>query len=924
MRFIKFLFPVLFVTICFFSAFSFSFNRLAKKYKLRVNDTIIQLDSSKKRDQKFLQRDSLPSKRKNGTKKTGVKTVSKAKADTTAKADTASKSKNGLNSTVKYAAEDSIVTDHINNIVYLYGRARITYEDAAIDADYIRLDQKNHSAYARGAVNPKTKRYSGKPILKQKNESPVTADSLIFDYVTKKAKIYQAFSEQQGNYISGGQAKKLNEDEIAYRNILFSTCNLPYPDTHFGIIITKGIAEKNQIISGPAYLEIEGVPLPIAIPFGFFPKPDKRTSGIILPTFGEDAQLGFNLRNFGYYLGFGDKFDLTNYGSIYSKGSFELSSDARYLDRYKYSGDLSLSYGYHKFGLPTDPAQKDFNIRWSHTQNPNAHPGTTFSASVNAGTSTYYSNNASTVNYNLTALTQNNLRSSIAYSKTWAGTPFNFTASANHSQDLTNKTITLDLPSFTFNMASINPFDSKNRVGEQKWYQRINVAYTLTGDNRVSAIPESQFLTKSVFKRFQNGFQQTIPVSLSLNVFKYFQFSSSVNYNEVDYLQTIRKRYARGNTSGADSLVNDTVPGFRRAGSYSLSTGLSTKLYGTLNFKGGRLKAIRHTLTPSISFNYRPDYNNDSYGYFKNVVSNPAIPYPYALTRYSIFDQSLYGGPSGGRSAGLGLSVDNTIEAKVRAKSTDTTNTDRKVPILQGLSFSTFYNFLADSMKLSPINVSGRTALFNQKLGINFSGTFDPYTTIVRDSIANGQITKYVRHINQYTLQAGKLPRLTAFQVSTNFSLNSNTVKNQNQQKNQNTNNTLQGINQQQSDALAAINRNPNAFVDFNIPWNVNLSYSFSYYNSGIATNVTNSVNVNGDFNVTPKWKLQYTTGYDVRLNKVTTTSLSIYRDLHCWDLAFQWIPFGYYKYYSVDLRVKASILQTLKLNKRKDYYNNY
>ncbi len=924
MRFIKFLFPVLIVTICFFSAFSFSFNRLGKKYKLRVNDTIIQLDSSKKTDQKFLQRDSLPSKRKNGTKKTGVKTVSKAKADTTAKADTASKSKNGLNSTVKYAAEDSIVTDHINNVVYLYGRARITYEDAAIDADYIRLDQKNHSAYARGNVNPKTRRYSGKPILKQKNESPVTADSLIFDYVTKKAKIYQAFSEQQGNYISGGQAKKLNEDEIAYRNILFSTCNLPYPDTHFGIIITKGIAEKNQIISGPAYLEIEGVPLPIAIPFGFFPKPDKRTSGIILPTFGEDAQLGFNLRNFGYYLGFGDKFDLTNYGSIYSKGSFELSSDARYLDRYKYSGDLSLSYGYHKYGLPTDPAKKDFNIRWSHTQNPNAHPGTTFSASVNAGTSTYYSNNASTVNYNLTALTQNNLRSSIAYSKTWAGTPFNFTTSANHSQDLTSKTITLDLPSFTFNMASINPFDSKNRVGEQKWYQRINVAYTLTGDNRVSAIPESQFLTKSIFKRFQNGFQQTIPVSLSLNVFKYFQFSSSVNYSEVDYLQTIRKRYARGNTSGADSLVNDTVPGFRRAGSYNLSTGLSTKLYGTLNFKGGRLKAIRHTLTPSISFNYRPDYNNDSYGYFKNVVSNPAIPYPYALTRYSIFDQSLYGGPSGGRSAGLSLSVDNTIEAKVRAKSTDTTNTDRKVPILQGLSFSTFYNFLADSMKLSPINVSGRTALFNQKLGINFSGTFDPYTTIVRDSIANGQITKYVRHINQYTLQAGKLPRLTAFQVSTNFSLNSNTVKNQNQQKNQNTNNTLQGINQQQSDALAAINRNPNAFVDFNIPWNVNLSYSFSYYNSGIATNVTNSVNVNGDFNVTPKWKLQYTTGYDVRLNKVTTTSLSIYRDLHCWDLAFQWIPFGYYKYYSVDLRVKASILQTLKLNKRKDYYNNY
>lgn len=894
---------------------------MATKYNLLAKDTIIQLDSTKKQDRMFLKKDTLPAKRNRNNKKTSIKTASKDSASL-AKTDT-SKSKNGLNSVVKYTATDSIVPDIEHNIVRLYYQARVTYEDASIDADYIEIDQNTHLIYARGAINSKTKRYSGKPILKQKNESAVTADSLVFDYVTKKAKIYQAYSEQEGNYISGGQAKKLNEDEIAYRNILFSTCSLPYPDTHFGIVITKGIAEKNQIISGPAYLEIEGVPLPVAIPFGFFPKPDKRTSGIILPTFGEDATLGFNLRNFGYYMGFGDKFDLTNYASIYSKGSFELSSDARYFDRYKYSGNLVLSFGYHKYGLETDPASKDFNIRWSHTQNPNASPGSTFSASVNAGTATYYRNNAATNNYNLTALTQNNLRSSIAYSKNWAGTPFNFTASANHSQALSTKTVSLDLPSFTFNMASINPFDSKDRVGEQKWYQRINVQYTLTGDNKVSSIPESQFFSKDVFRRFQNGFQQTIPVSLSLNVLRHFQFSSSINYTEVDYLQTVRKRYARGNTSGADSLVTDTVSGFRRAGSYSASTGLTTKLYGTVQFKKGSIKAIRHTMTPSLSFNYRPDYNRNSYGYFQNAVSNPALPYPYAVTRYSIFDNSLYGGPSGGRSAGIALNVDNTIEAKVRAKSTDTTNTDRKVPILQGLSFSTFYNLLADSLKLSPISVSGRTALFNQKLGINFSGSFEPYTTIVRDSISNGAIVKYSRQINQYTLAAGKLPKLTSFTVSANFSLNSNSIKPQNQQKQQNLNNTMQGMTSQQASQLAFINRDPNAFVDFNIPWNVSFSYNFSYNNNYVSTNVNNAVNINGDVNVTSKWKVQYTSGYDFRLNKISTTSLSIYRDLHCWDLAFQWIPFGYYKFYSVDLRVKASILQTLKLNKRKDYYNS-
>jgi len=375
-------------------------NKSADHHSKVVRDTIIKLDSV--RDKKLLRiKDTLPAK----------------KGDTGAIKNTAAAPDSGsIKETITSSAEDSTVADKEHQLTYLYGNARITYGDFELDADYIRIDDKNHLIFASGRIDPKTRRYTGRPISKMgKEEKPVTSDSLLFNYKTKIGKVYNGATEQDGNYISGGQAKKLNETEIAYKNALFSTCDLPYPYTHFGIVITKGIAEKNRIISGPFYLEIEGVPLPIGLPFAFFPKPDSRASGVILPTFGEDQKLGFYLRNFGYYFGINDYIDLTTQGTFYSKGSYEANAMARYTKKYKYQGSLTLSYGSHKYGIEGDPAQKDFNIQWSHSQDANAHPGTTFSASVNAGTSSYYQNNPATTGYSLQQLTQNNLHSSIAY-----------------------------------------------------------------------------------------------------------------------------------------------------------------------------------------------------------------------------------------------------------------------------------------------------------------------------------------------------------------------------------------------------------------------------------------------------------------------------------------------------------------------------
>ncbi|MGZ3778418.1 MAG: putative LPS assembly protein LptD, partial [Mucilaginibacter sp.] len=350
-------------------------------------DTIIKLDTIK--DKKLLK---------------GKKSAANAQGKNAANANDTTKNKGGLQSMVTAHAEDSTYYDDTHQILYLYGKARVTYEDFELDADYIRVDEKNKVIFASGVIDPITKRYIGHPISKQKNEKPVNSDSLRYNYETKKGKVYNGSTSQDGNFFSGGQTKILNSNEIAYRNVIFSTCDLPYPETHFGIVITKGIGEKNQIISGPAFLEIEGIPLPLAIPFGFFPKPNSRSSGVQLPTFGEDQKLGFFLRNFGYYLALNDYLDLTTTATLYSKGSYEVNESMRYLSRYKYSGSLSLTYSSTKYGLPGDPANKDFHIDWSHSQNPNANPGTTFTASVNAGTSGFNQHNGPTLGYNLNTL----------------------------------------------------------------------------------------------------------------------------------------------------------------------------------------------------------------------------------------------------------------------------------------------------------------------------------------------------------------------------------------------------------------------------------------------------------------------------------------------------------------------------------------
>lgn len=824
------------------------------------------------------------------------------------KLDTVSKKSTGsatFTSKVTYSAEDSIKADLTNNIVFLYGKGRVKYENFEIEADYIMLDQKNNSLFASGITNPKTKVYTGKPLITQGDEPPLSTDSLFFNYKTKKGKSFGVFTDVEGGYLQAAQFKKNQYDEGFFKRGIYSTCNLPHP--HFGIHITRGITTDKQIITGPAYLIIEDIPLPLGVPFGFFPKPNRRSGGLLFPTFGEDTR-GFFMRDLGYYLGLNDYWDLSTRGTLYSKGSYELGTAARYRKNYKYDGGLNFRFASTKNGVEGTPSyktpNKDFNLTWSHSQSPLANPGTTFSASVNAGTSSYLSNSMAAGTYNPTELARNTLASSISYGKVFADGLFNFSSSLSHSQDIELQTVFLDLPRFSLNMTTLNPFDTKDRAGEQKWYQRLNLGYSMQGSNSINT-KEYKLFKKESIKDFKNGIQHDIPINLSLNILKFFQFNSGLQYSEKWYMQTIRKRLDP--VASGFALATDTIQGFSRVYEYSLNSGFATKLYGKFNFKKGKLMALRHIMTPSANFNYRPDFGTNKFGYYRDLKGDTAR----ISSRYSIYENPVFGSPYPGRMAGIGFSIDNNIEAKVRSDA-DSTKNSVNIPILQSLTFSGNYNFAAETFKLSTIGFSGRTAFFKEKIGINFYGTLDPYKL---DAAGN--------RIDKFTIESGKLARLTNFGLSTDFSLNSKAAKKRNENLNE-IDKTKQNLSRQQQDELNAISRDPNAFVDFNVPWNVSAAYSFNYSKNGLMSNISNTLNVSGDFNVTPKWKIQYTSGYDFQDNKLSLTQFSIYRDLHCWDLSFRWSPIGTYKFYSVDLRVKASILQDLKLSKRRDSYNNF
>ncbi|MBW3545070.1 MAG: LPS-assembly protein LptD, partial [Bacteroidetes bacterium] len=648
-----------------------------------------------------------------------------------------------ITTTIKYNAKDSILFDAANRIVYLYGDAAITYGDINLKAAQITINWVTSTLTAVGVKDSLNKEV-GKPVFTQGPETFVT-DNISYNFKNRKAVIRGVVTQQDEAFIHGDVVKKDAENQLYIRGARYTTCNLEHP--HFYIEAGKlKLMPNDKIVAGPFHLKIADISTPLGFLFGMFPAPRKRVSGVIIPTYGEENRRGFFLRDGGYYIALSDFMDLALTGEIYTKGSRGFQVASNYRNRYSYSGNFSLRYNQQNLGIEGDQdLQRDFWVNWSH--NPESKGNSRFSASVNAGTTTYTQNNFSMNNFERNQNQQ--FSSSINYSTSFPGTPFNLSARASLVQDIVRKTATILLPDVSLNMQRQYPF--RPRGGTAKtWWQQINFSYTGTATNRITNSPPSTTISGAIvegneefsrepiplnttnfaqlLRNANNGVKHTIPISTSVNVLKHFTLTPSFNYQELWYFR--RLQYA-DYTEERGGIGVQTVNGFNRAGTYNFSTGLSTKVYGFFYFNKRnptpKVQAIRHMIIPTVSFNYAPDFSLERYGNFQNVFMGVNQQGDSLYQQLSVFQGYAYGAPQAGRQGTIGFNITNNFEMKVREKG-DTATTYKKVPLLERLSFSTSYNMLKDSLKLAPISISGNTSLFNNLIMLNFGGTLNPYS----------------------------------------------------------------------------------------------------------------------------------------------------------------------------------------------------
>ena len=808
------------------------------------------------------------------------------------------KSEYSLESVVEYQSFDSISFDIPEQKISLYKNAEIRYEDIILKSDFVEIFLKHSILFAKGLPDS-TGKIKGKPDFTQSNDH-FTAETLKYNFKTRKGYITDIITEQGDGFIQGAVVKKLPDNSALFKNGIYTTCN-NHQCPHFYIHLSRAkMIPDDKIVTGPAYLVIEDVPTPLAIPFGFFPIKKGRSSGIIIPSYGESANRGFFLENGGYYFAINDYVDLILKGDIYSRGSWAIKTNSSYNKRYKYSGNININYAENYFGereLPDFQCNRDFFVKWSHNQDTRARPNSRFSANVNAGSSSYNNYNPSSTSDYLS----NTFQSNVSYQTTIAG-KYNFSANLRHSQNTLTKQVDLNLPEIAFSTNRFYPLQKKKQIGKKKWYENTSLSYSMNAQNRISS-PDSLLFSNNTLKRMQNGVQHTIPVSNSFKLFKYFTLNTVFNYNEKWYFQTINKSWY--NNLDTAFLKIDTISGFKAARDFNLNFALNTRLYGMYKFNKSPVKAIRHVLTPSLAFSWRPDFSNYKYGNYKYALYGTG-----QTVRYSIFENGIYGYPPSGRSGSVNLALANNLEMKVRSNK-DSISGLKKVILIENLTLAISYDIAKDSLNWSDLSVSGKTRLF-KNLDIRYAGLWSPYA---KDSCG--------RTINTTIWDASGKKRLfehksTDWYFTLRWNLSSKNTKSKKKPENAD------------EYELAQIQKNPDAYIDFDNPWNINIDYNFRYSNiadfaaKGKQKKIVQTFSCSGDFNLTSKWKVGFTSGYDFEANKISYTSIDIYRDLHCWEMIFNWIPTGFRKSYNFTIRVKSTVLQDLKLTKKTDWRDYY
>ncbi len=848
----------------------------------------------------------------------------------------------GIEAEVTYTASDSIVMRGSNK-VYLYGDAEVKYLDITLTAACIELDLDSSLTYAYG-VEDTTGVVSGLPVFSDRKGS-YEMKTIKYNFKSKKALIEHVVTEQGEGYVVSSLAKKAPDDSFSIKNGHYSTCdNHEHP--HFYLNMTKAkVIPNKKTITGPAYLVIEDIPIyPIGIPFGFVPSTSSYSSGIIMPSYGEEQNRGIFLRDGGYYWAASDYFDLAVTGDLYANKSWGLRGTSKYKKRYGFSGNLNVNYIVNvtsESDLPDYRKTKDFSLTWSHRQDTKANPLQTFSASVNYSSSSYDQNNVGSL-IDPNRLATNTKRSSVSYSRRFPDSPFNFSANLLASQNTRDTTVSFTLPDLTMTMNRVFPFKRKNKIGsKESWYEKISFSYTGNTKNSISA-KEYEIGNKKFPSEWQNGMKHSIPVSMNMKLLKYFTLTPSFNYTERWYTKSISKEW---DEDQGKIVTADTTSGFNRVYDYSYSVSTSTKFYTEYTpwkMFGDKVQKIRHVMTPSASLSYRPDFSDEKFGYYDwfeyyNPNQDSIIRY-----EYSKYEGALYGSPGSGKSGSLGLSIGNTLEMKV--KSDRDTSGVKKIKIIEGLNFSTSHNFMADSLKWSRINMSGRTKILGTS--ISFGATFDPYAI---DTTRTGNP---IRINTSHYKKTGKLARMESANLNFGISIGSEKIKKwiqkrrgeetegedieEGQPEDEYTNPLERMDSMEDEFANTRGTDKANSKIDedgytkFEFPWNLSLSYSFRLVNSDFdkqtmayKKKVTSNVNLNGDFSLTPKWKFSFSSGYNFDTKQLSHTNLRISRDLHCWGMSFNLVPVGRYKSYYFSIRVNSSILQDLKYDKRSSARDN-
>lgn len=854
--------------------------------------------------------------------------------DTAQVAQDKAKTKSSLDAVVDFSAKDSLVFE-AGNKAYLYGASVVNYQDIQLDADQIELNLDNSTVYAVGRTDS-VGEVVGNPIYKDK-DGEYESESMSYNFKTKRGYITNVITEQGEGYLTGGRTKKTEDDILYMENGRYTTCdNHEHP--HFYLQLTKAkVRPKKNVVAGPAYMVLEDVPLPLAVPFGFFPFSKKYSSGIIFPTFGEEMNRGFYIRDGGYYFAINDYVDLALTGEIYTKGSWGVKARSAYVKRYKFSGSIDISFintVTGDKGMPDYSKQNNFRVAWTHTQDPKSSTNSTFSASVNFATSGYTRNNVGSY-YNPNQFTQSTSSSSINYTYRVPNAPLSISATANVTQRTQDSTLNVSLPSLTISLSLLRPFKRKNASGPERWYEKIQLSYSGRFQNSITA-KQDEIFKKNLLKDWRNGISHNVPISATFSLFKYLNMTASVNLTDRMYFSKVMRDW----DPQASAVVNDTVNGFYNVFDFNVGVTLQTKLYGfytPMKFLGDAVKQIRHVLTPSVSFTYAPDFSDPMWGAYEMLrYTNQQGQYVEQI--YSPFQNGIFGTSPKGERGVINLSFANNLEMKVKS-SADSTGV-KKISLIENLTVGTSYNLAADSLRWSNINVNVLIKLA-KGLNLNLRTTWDPYCYQL-NSAGNPVRVDVLRS------QAGKgWARLSSAGTSFSYTLNNDTFKKKEKRDKPDAEGEVSDSDDPLANSAAADeertqrrrsggDKNNNDEYDsdgyyrWKVPWSLTINYSVSYaygkfnkqkmeYDGRFVQNLS----LSGSLKFTKAWSFNFSASYDFDAKKLAYMNCTISRDLHCFTMSASFVPVGPYKSYNFHIAVKSSLLKDLKYDKQSHAYDN-